>query len=298
MHDTVVAAVVKAYLDACAGSAAVAVAERGVNTAAAVSGRTDQLRALGGATEFDVERARALEEQSRAALLQLRAARRAAELELTALQGDLVDADPPACPAAPALGGEIAAGDVASLLRRRGDVGRAERRLAAETARIGVAVADLYPSVSLSASLQTQAARVGQLGGPLALSYGLGPQVSWTFPRGDARARVRQARATAAAALADFDGAVVQALKETRQALVVLAAERARREDLVAARDRRARAFAIAEARNRAGGASFLELLQAEGDLITADQAVAICNQAVADDEVAVFHALGSGPAG
>jgi NodT family efflux transporter outer membrane factor (OMF) lipoprotein len=298
VRDTVVAGVVRAYLDSCAQAAALGVADRGVDTAAVVSARTERLRTLGGAADFDVERARALEAQSRAALPQLRAGQRAAELELAALQGDLVEADPPPCKTVPVLGGAIAAGDPVGLLRRRGDVRQAERRLAAETARIGVAVADLYPTISLSGSLQSSAAKLAQLGGPLALSYGLGPQISWTFPRAEARARVRQARATAAAALANFDGAVVQALKETRQALVGLAAERARRGELIAARDRRARSFAIAQARHRAGGVSFLELLQAESDLITADQAVATSDQAVAEDEVAVFRALGSEPGG
>ena len=109
-------------------------------------------------------------------------------------------------------------GDGAALLRRRPDLRQAERRLAADTARIGVAVADLYPRVTLGAS--GSYLRNDTLTGDRAWSFALGPLVSWSFPNiAAARSRIEQAEAQSAASLARFDGAVLNALKETEQAL-------------------------------------------------------------------------------
>ena len=105
-------------------------------------------------------------------------------------------------------------GDGAALLRRRPDLRQAERRLAADTARIGVAVADLYPRVTLGAS---GSLRNDTLTGDRAWSFALGPLVSWSFPNIAAARRIEQAEAQSAASLARFDGAVLNALKETEQ---------------------------------------------------------------------------------
>ena len=97
-------------------------------------------------------------------------------------------------------------GDGAALLRRRPDLRQAERRLAADTARIGVAVADLYPRVTLGAS--GSYLRNDTLTGDRAWSFALGPLVSWSFPNiAAARSRIEQAEAQSAASLARRRGA-------------------------------------------------------------------------------------------
>src|SRR5690606_16526446 len=103
----------------------------------------------------------------------------------------------------------IPVGDGAALLARRPDIRAAERRLAADTARIGVATADLYPRITLGASLGSTGADIGDVftGGPL--RWVLGPLLNWAFPNQEpARARIAAANAETQEALAAFDGTV------------------------------------------------------------------------------------------
>jgi outer membrane protein TolC len=128
------------------------------------------------------------------------------------------------------------------------------------------------------------------------LAWGVGPSVSWTFPNQSLpRARIRQAKAGAAAALAGFDSTVLQALKETEQALTAYSAELDRRQDLAEAQDRAHRAFDLAQGQYLAGALSQLELLTTEQSLVAADSAVAASDAALSQDQIALFKALGGG---
>src|SRR3546814_5470938 len=101
-------------------------------------------------------------------------------------------------------------GDVSALIRRRPDIREAERALAAATARVGIATADLYPSVSLGGSLGTTSRSVEGLVDRSAFRFSVGPLISWSFPnRNVPRARIAQSDATARAAPAPFDGSVL-----------------------------------------------------------------------------------------
>ncbi len=107
-------------------------------------------------------------------------------------------------------------GDGAALLKRRPDIRQAERRLASATARIGVATADLYPNVTFKGLFGGVGSQVEQLATNRGVTWGIGPTITWIFPNQTiARARIRQARSNAQAALDAFDGAILQALKET-----------------------------------------------------------------------------------
>jgi outer membrane protein TolC len=185
-------------------------------------------------------------------------------------------------------------GDGAALLRRRPDVREAERRLAAETARVGVAAADLYPTITLGGS--GDYLRNDTIRGSDSFSFAVGPLIRWSFPNvAAARARVRQARAGADAALASFDGTVLTALKETEQALSAYSAEEQRRRDLAEAADRAERAFRLADARYRAGSLAYLDVLVAQQDLLDARAELASSSQRLAAARVNVFRALGGG---
>ncbi len=128
------------------------------------------------------------------------------------------------------------------------------------------------------------------------LAWGIGPRISWGFPNpSPARARIHQARAAEQAALAGFDGVVLQALRETDQSLSTYAAELARHQELVVARDRARQAFDMANEQFLAGATSNLDLLNAEVTLVGADAAVAASDGAVVQDQIAVFKALGGG---
>jgi outer membrane protein TolC len=200
------------------------------------------------------------------------------------------------CILPPGLKALIPVGDGATLLKRRPDVRQAEQRLAAATARIGVATADLYPRIELKGLIGGVSSELNELATNKGLTWGVGPSISWTFPNQvGPRARVRQTKANAAAALASFDNVVLQALKETEQALATYAAELDRRQALSEVQDRAHKAFDMANNQFLAGALSNLDLLVTEQTLVAADAAVATSDTALVQDQIAVFKALGGG---
>ena len=187
-------------------------------------------------------------------------------------------------------------GDGAALLRRRPDVRRADRVLAASLAQIGIATADLYPRVSLTGFYGGVSDRIETLGTEPALAWGVGPSISWTFPNlAGPLARIQQARAGARAALAEFDGVVLESLKETEEALATYTAELDHHTALLAAQDRARRAYELASNSFRAGALSSLDLLTSEQTVVSADEAIAASDAAIVQDQIAVFKALGGG---
>jgi outer membrane protein TolC len=201
-----------------------------------------------------------------------------------------------ACVTAPHLTALIPVGDGAELLKRRPDVRQAERALAAATARIGVATADLYPTIRLSGLYGGVATQVSALGTADGLAWGIGPSISWSFPNQSIpRARIKQAEAAAAAALAVFDSTVLTALKETEELLALYAAALRGREALVDAQTRAHQAFDMARDELLVGAVSSLDLLTAEQTVVAADAAIAAADTGLVRDQIAVFKALGGG---
>ncbi|MEI9983106.1 MAG: TolC family protein [Aliidongia sp.] len=195
----------------------------------------------------------------------------------------------------PALKRPLPIGDGAALIRRRPDLREAERELAAATATIGIETAQLYPQVSLGGS--------ADFGGPSAAFAGharfalsLGPLVTWTFPNlAVAHARIGAAGATAEAAAAQFDSAVIGALQQTETALSAYARELDHNRDLYGVRDDDARAAAEAERLFRLGRTDFINVLTAEANLAGAEAALTSSDASVSDRQIDVFLALGGG---
>ncbi|HWL46234.1 MAG TPA: TolC family protein [Sphingomonadaceae bacterium] len=294
---SVAAETTRAYVDACALGASVAIARASLALAEdSLRIVTAQQRA-GSASTLDVERAGVIAAQARAAVAPLDGQRRAALFELAALMGRTPDRVPEAaaqCDRAPTLKAPIPIGDGAALLRRRPDVRQAERTLAADTARVGVAMADLFPRITLGGSAGYL--RNDNVRGSNAFSFSLGPLISWSFPNiAVARARVRQARAQSEAALATFDGVVLTALKETEQALTGYGADLDEHGALAEARDRAERAFDLARRRYGAGSISYLDVIVAQTGLIDARRQLADSERRLASDRVTLFKALGGG---
>ncbi len=295
---TVVSDVAKAYVDGCAYAQQLDVAERNLKLAQSTYDLTKLQFTAGTLSALEQARAETVLEQARATIPTLEGNRAANLFALAALLG-VAPKDAPQeatrCTAPPRLGSPIPVGDGTALLLRRPDVREAERTLAAETARIGVATADLYPSVSLGGSIGT-AGKGSNLFSYGASTFGIGPLISWNFPNIlAARARIREAKASAQAALASFDGTMLTALKETEQALATYGGELRRNAALVRARDASRTAFNLVQARFTAGTISQLDLITAEQTLISAEQSLAASDQSLADDQVAVFKALGGG---
>jgi NodT family efflux transporter outer membrane factor (OMF) lipoprotein len=293
----VAAAVTQAYLSACTAAETIA----SIRTSVALTGESARLVGLqersGAAAVLDVARAEAQLAETRASLAPAEAARASALYELAALLGLSPREVPEAasrCAAAPEPRGPIAIGDGAGLLRRRPDVAQAERRLAAATARVGVATADLYPRITIGASVS----QVGGDGieGDQGFSFGVGPLLSVAFPNmGAGRARVRQADARAEAALASFDGVVLTALKEVEQALSAYDGALRRRSDLRTAEARADQVFRLADQRYRVGAIANLDLIVAQNELVRLRLARTQADQEAALQRVDLFRALGGG---
>jgi NodT family efflux transporter outer membrane factor (OMF) lipoprotein len=289
----------RAYVNACAYAQQLEVARHSLDVVTQSYELTVQQANAGAATDFDVARARELVAQIRATLPTYEGERRTALFELAVLTGrppEEISQEADACKSPPVLKRVLPIGDVSTLFKRRPDVRQAERELAANVARIGVAAADLYPTVSIGGSAASSSSSFRGLGSRRDFSYGIGPLLTWSFPNiAAARAEVREARATASAAYAGFQAAVLQALEDTETALTAYGNELDRNAALLEARDQSRIAFGLAQSGFELGRISYLDLLTAETDLVNTDATLAASSQALASDQVTVFKALGGG---
>jgi NodT family efflux transporter outer membrane factor (OMF) lipoprotein len=293
----VAAEVAAAYVEACSAGEELDTAQHAIDLQARSLAVTQRLAAAGRDMAVDVTRARAQLDQVRAAPPAFVARRQAALYRLAVLTGRPPAEFPKAvadCAAPPRLAQPIPVGDGAALLRRRPDVRQAERALAGSTARIGVATAALYPTVTLGFTGGTTGL-VGDLFQAATNRWGVGSLISWTFPGGGERARIREADAAADASLAHFDGVVLNALRETETSLAAYAQDLQRNASLRAARDEAAVAHDQAQRLYQAGRSPYLAGLDAERVLAAADAALASSNGQVAADQVKLFLALGGG---
>ncbi|MCF8709395.1 efflux transporter outer membrane subunit [Rhizorhapis sp. SPR117] len=296
---SVAAETARTYAVACGFAAQAKTARQTVELQQKTLDLTQRMFAGGRGTRRDVDQASVLVEQARAQIATFEAERRAAIYALAVLTGDppaMADRQAAACDTPPSVEQTIPVGDGQALLARRPDVRQAERQLAADTARIGVATAALYPSINLLGSVALGAPDVGKLGTSDSLSWSAGPLISFNFPfNGAARAKVRQSKAVAAGSLAAFDKAVLTALGETEQALARLAGAMDREAALGRALSASNSAASISERRFQNGADSFLQLLDAQRSRATARSALAEAQTARAQAQVSLFKALGGG---
>lgn len=295
---TVAADTARAYADACSAVRQMAVAQQSVELQQKFVALTDQRSHAGRGTAIDGARARSQLAQLQAALPPLQAQHRTAHYRLAALTGltpGEMNLHLLQCQTAPRLTTQIPVGDGAALLRRRPDIRQAERALASATARIGVATADLYPSISLGLSAGSTGL-LDHFGNGNTMRWSLGPLISWTVPStGTARSRIAQAEAGTDGALAHFDGVVLNALKEVESAMTVYARELDRNAALKTARDESALAAQQSHQLYRYGRIDFLAVLDADRTLATTDAAWAASDAQLASDQIALFLALGGG---
>ena len=296
---TVAAETTRAYANVCAYGEALDVARRSLDIAQEGYDITVKQRDAGGLSDFDVARQATLLAQTKALVPVAENQRRSALYQLAVLTGRPPETLMPqveACRTPPLLKQAIPVGDGTAMLRRRPDVRQAERALASATARIGVATANLYPTITLGGAATVGAPSLAGLGRYQSLAYGIGPLINWTFPNTlVANAQIQQARAAASGALAGFNGAVLNALKETEQALSAYGSELDHHAALATARDQAAEATRFADIRFQAGRASFLDVLDARRTQITAESALAASDEALVSNQITVFKALGGG---
>jgi len=273
-----------------------AVAERSLANQGETLRLTEVRRDAGFGEEQDVASAAARVAAIEASLPPIRLAMAEREHSLAVLTGTrpgglAVDLAPREYPP---LARPLSLGDPSLLLRRRPDVRAAERRLAAATAREGIAAADLLPRVSLSGFLGLVAGRGSLFGSADSRAWAVTPALSWAgFDLGSARARLRGVEAATRESLAAYEQTVLRAIEETENALVAYREQQQRLVKLGDQARESGRAASIARARYREGVADFLALLDAERTQLQAEDAVAQAEAGVFTSVVAVYKALG-----
>ncbi|MED5546453.1 MAG: efflux transporter outer membrane subunit [Pseudomonadota bacterium] len=294
---TVAAEVARAYVEVCGENEAVELAEQAVETREHILGVIERLHAAGKIGTPEVTRAEQMLAQARSQLPGHRARVRAGLYRLAYLIGKTPAEYPrevESCRALPKLDRPLPIGDGASLLARRPDVRAAERTLASATAGIGVAEADLYPHIAIGGGGGTFGL-LADVGKAMAGHWSIGSMLSWVFPTRQQRARVTLAKAGADKALADFDGAVLGALRETETALSSYREAHNRAVDLEEALEKAETLDAQSKRMFRAGKTGLRDDLTSNASLIAARDAEREANDAVAQAQINLFLALGGG---
>ncbi len=299
VYVTVIAEVARTYLELRGAQYRLQVAEQNAANQSDTYNMTQSITEGGMGTDLDVVRAQAQLESTLSIIPQLETNIAQTIHRLGVLTGaeprTLITqlSDPEALPQLPAV---VNIGNPSELLKRRPDIANAERQLAAATARIGVATADLFPRVSLSGSIGYLATSFSGLGESDFRTTSFGPFLTWpAFDLGRVRARIRAADASAEGFLAAYEQAVLTALEEAENALVQFARTRQRQAHLQIAAEASAKAVELARIRYTNGVDSFLNVLDAQRQLLVIQDQLAQSETETGLALVALYKALGGG---
>ena len=293
----VAAETARAYVAVCNTGEQLAVARRSLQLQLRSAEVTRRLLKAGRAPVLDFTRSSGLAAQLKAAIPSLEAQRSNALFRLAALTGRPPSEYPrpvESCVEAPRLREPLPVGDGMELMQRRPDVRGADRELAAATARIGVATAELYPRITLGISAGSTGSLTDFFTTPTN-RYEVGLGIHWQANRSIPRARIAAAGADARAALAHFDTVVLAALRDTEGALITYFRDGQRDEDLANSQARAREAEQEARRLYGGGKIDFLSLLDAQRSMASADAALAASHSKIASDQIAIFLALGGG---
>jgi NodT family efflux transporter outer membrane factor (OMF) lipoprotein len=191
---------------------------------------------------------------------------------------------------------EVPVGLPSDLLSRRPDVQRAERELAAATARIGVAKADLYPKFSLTGFIALESVSASDWFNYGSRAWGAGPTMQWElFEAGRISANIRVRDARQEEALSSYEQTVLVALEDVENALTAYAKEQVRRESLFQSVEANRQALELSTELYKSGLADFLRVLDSERSLYLAQDALVQSDQTVSLNLVQLYKALGGG---
>ena len=250
-------------------------------------------------SQLDVEQAKANLENTRSQIPTLEIRLEQAKNRLAVLLGDnpgSVHDELSSRQPIPVTPFEIAVGVPADVLRRRPDVRRAERELAAQTARIGVATAELYPKFTLLGSIGLEALSLGKLFSTGARFHGAGPRVTWAiFDAGRIRRSIEVQNALQEKALIEYEGAILTALEDVENALVAYAKEQVRRQSLMEASQASQRAVDLARNQYLSGLTDFQSVLDAQRSLLSLKDRLAESEGQVTSNLIMLYKALGGG---
>ena len=257
----------------------------------------------GRGTRLDVARARSLSNSTEAALPALQAAIDRTAYRLATLSAQPLRAvaaqlrTPQLLPTLPVTDlSALPIGTPEQLLRRRPDLVIAERQLAASTAAIGVATADLFPRISLTGLIGLAGGRLADLGRSDSQQYSLGAGLTWPLlDFGRVRSRIGASEARAQQTLAVYEQTVLTALEETEGALTQFTRSAQQTERLASAARNAEDATRLARVRFEAGAFDFLIVLDAEREVLAARDALVLSQVGQATALVGVYRALGGG---
>lgn len=255
--------------------------------------------ASGLVSGLDVAQARTSLESSRATIPPLEAGVRAAANRLAVLTGAMPGSleeslkAPAPVPVGPA---SLAVGVPADLLRRRADIRGAERRLAAQTARIGMAEADLYPRLRLIGNIGLSADDFLSMFSRPAAVFSFGPSLDFNvFDRDRLHAAVAVADAREQQSLIAYEKTVLLALEEVENAMTVFVREQVRRDALERAVAESRRAVDLASDQYREGLVDFQGVLESQRALFALEDQLTLNRQAISTAMIRVYKALGGG---
>lgn len=296
---TLLGDVALSYVQVRTSQARLTFAERNLESQREVVDITDWRAQAGLATVLDLEQARSSYSQTLAALPVLESNLEAAKNRLAVLTGRTPGALEPLLgerkpiPVAPA---DVVSSVPAEVIRRRPDVRSAERRLAAQTAQVGVAVAQLYPSLSLSGSIGVTAGTAGDLlsDGLQSNRYGLSLNMP-IFQAGALRQNIKAQNALVDQALAGYEATVLAVYEEVENALTDWMNEQRRHAALIDAADSARLARELALTQYNSGLVDFQTVLTADRQLISTEDALAVSDGELTSNLIRLYKAFGGG---
>jgi multidrug efflux system outer membrane protein len=191
---------------------------------------------------------------------------------------------------------DVPVGLPSELLRRRPDIRTAERQLAAATARIGEALADLFPKFSLTGSFGTQTRDIRHFLDAKSLTWSIGPAVSWPiFDAGAIRANIRVQNARQEEALATYEQTVLTAFQDVENSLVAYINEQVRHRALAEAVAANQRSTDLSNELYGRGLAAFLNVLVSEQALYASQDQLVQSETTAVTNLIGLYKALGGG---
>jgi NodT family efflux transporter outer membrane factor (OMF) lipoprotein len=291
--------VARNYVEARGYQRRLAIARDNIRAQREVVTLTRSLFKAGLTSELDVEQASTLLYATEGQVPALETGFEASVFALGVLSGGLPGMlrDELAAPApVPSTPPEVPVGLPSELLRRRPDIQRSERELAAATAQIGVATADLYPKFSLSGSIGLQSTDPSTWFKAASSFWSAGPTVAWRiFDAGRIRANIRLETARQEEALAHYEQTVLGAMRDVESALVAYAKEQIRRQSLDRAARSSRQALEMSQQLYQNGLIDFIRVLDAQRSVYLSEEALALSDIAVSTNLVALYKALGGG---
>lgn len=293
------AEVARAYLGVRALQTQLTIAQRNIESQQEILGLTERRVGAGIASDLDVALARSVLAASEAQVptLRINLAREINTLGVLvgrnpqALHSELQEPKP--IPVPPT---SVTIGVPADVLRQRPDIRAAERRLAAQTARVGVATAELYPQFSLNASIGYSNPQGGNLLSAANRGFALGPSIRWQlFDGGRLRANIRVEDARVTQAMLLYESAILSALEEVETSLTTFTENRVRVEALERAATQSREALRLSTILYRDGLADYETVLDVQRSLLSQESEVANARGQAATSLVLLYRAMGGG---